>query len=127
MPHWKLFIPLFMLLLAQVACIPPQDCGGVNFTVKGTVKNEQGQPLENVTVRVYNNGSYELPPFDVTVASNSQGYFETEQLYSYGCTEFMINFSSKGYVIQELTYYPHYEAGTPAIPEQLNVVLVQNR
>jgi hypothetical protein len=103
--------------------IPPQDCSGVSFTVKGVVIGENGIPIEGASIRAFNNGSYELPPFDVLARSNQGGYFETESITSFACTEFTIEISASGYQDQSVTYYPPGEDWPDEIPKSLIITL----
>jgi len=105
----------------MIACA--QDCEGVSFTVKGYVLDSSQRPLAGASINVRNQGSFELPPFEVTALSDETGYFETESVYSYACTPFTVEISSLGYVTQTLRYAPPYEAFADELPDEITIQL----
>ena len=105
----------------MIAC--SHDCGGVSFTVKGYVLDSSERPLAGAAIRMWNQGSFELPPFEVTALSDETGYFETESAYSYACTPFTVEISSLGYVSQTLRYAPPYEGFADELPDEITIQL----
>ena len=122
----KAFIPILMLILAILACVPPQDCMGITFGVEGYIVDEADIPIPNAQIRVWNEGSYEKPAFDHTTVSNEDGSFSTESAFSYGCTKFQIEVSADGYESQTRTFYPPANEGLlDELPAILTVQLKQ--
>lgn len=117
-------IPIAILALAAIACV--QDCIGVNFSIRGHVTETTGEPIPEAIINVRNDGSYEQPPFDLTVTSNRDGYFETDSVFSYACTTFEVGVSADGFEPIVETYYPPSEEGlSPILPNELSFILEQ--
>ncbi|MCB9458347.1 MAG: hypothetical protein H6670_01770 [Anaerolineaceae bacterium] len=120
-PFLGIIAVLFIMLFPMLACV--QDCMGVTFRVEGFIVDEQGMPIEGAAIRAWNNGSYGEPPFEFNVASDENGYFQTDNTFSYGCTSFQIDIIADSYVTQTLTYYPPANENTNELPEEITVVL----
>ena len=119
----KAIIPIIMLILAILACIPPQDCMGITFGVEGYIVDEVENPIPNAKIRAWNNGSYEKPAFDHHTTSNEDGSFKTESAFSYGCVSFQVEVSAEGYETQTLTFYPPSEGFDDELPAELTIQL----
>ncbi|MBI5957804.1 MAG: carboxypeptidase regulatory-like domain-containing protein [Chloroflexi bacterium] len=104
--------------------IPPQDCMGTTFSVKGYVTDEDGTAIDGAEINAFNTGSYELPPFNVIAVSDERGYFETPSAYSFACTPFEVRVSAAGYQTQNLTFYPPGEEWPDELPESLTITLI---
>jgi hypothetical protein len=103
--HRLMFVPLLALLMAAMACA--QDCMGITFSVSGYVVDATtGKPIADATIHVWNRGSFERPDFDLYATSSNQGYFQTESVFSYGCTVFQVEVSANAYATQVMTYTP---------------------
>lgn len=112
-----------MLILAALACFPAQDCMAVTFSVAGYVVDADNNPIPNASIRAWNNGSFELPAFELTTTSNADGYFNTDSTFSYGCTSFQIEVAVEGYVTQTLVYYPPAMGFDDELPSEITVQL----
>jgi hypothetical protein len=122
-PRIKMLIPVIALIGAQLACVPPQDCSLSTFRVIGYVKDKAGSPISNATIHAYNGGSYEQPPFDMTVTSGGSGYFETEATSSFACTPFEVVVSAEGYKTHQETFYPPGEEWPHKLPPEVTFTL----
>ena len=115
-------IPVFALLFASLACV--QDCIGASFTVRGQVVDKSGNPVANAQINAWNNGPYERPAFNIMTTSDSSGYFETEKVFSYGCTTFELKIMANGYKPYTTTYYPPAKEGwSPELPTEITITL----
>ena len=122
MSNPKLLLPFFFIALAVMACA--QDCMGVTFAVAGYVVDTEGNPIENATIRVWTNGSFEKPAFEISVSSNTEGYFQTDSIFIYGCTTFKIEIVADSYEAQTFTYYPPSGEGFPdELPARITIEL----
>lgn len=112
-----------MLIIASIACV--QDCMGGTVWVTGYVVDAAtGTPIHNATIRVWNNGSFEVQAFNLNATSNSEGYFETDSAFSYACTAFQVQVSAEGYASTTLTFYPPTAEGWKGeLPSPLRVEL----
>ncbi len=97
---------VFATILAGLACgeIPAQDCMGTNFIVKGYILNSEQEPISDATVRVWSDKSDS--EFDVQVKTDSAGFYETDDLFSFGCYPFQIDVSAEGYEPASVTRVP---------------------
>ena len=115
-------IPIIALFFSSLACV--QDCIGASFSIRGEVVDESGNPVVNAKINAWNNGSYERPAFNVTTSSDSNGYFETEKVFSYGCTTFEVKITADGYSAFTTTYYPPAKEGwSPELPAKIIITL----
>lgn len=123
MPNWfYVFVAIGMLGLASLACV--QDCMGVTFSVQGYVVDETGNPIANAAIRVWNNGAYERPAFDLITTTDADGYFQTDSVFSYGCVSFQVEVFAVGYEIKTLTFYPPANEGwSNELPDEITVQL----
>ena len=120
--NFRLLIPFVFITLSVMACA--QDCMGVTFTVAGYVVDTEGNPIENAHIRVWNDGSFESQAFNMTVISNTEGYFQTDDVFSYGCSAFQIEIAADGYQTQMLKYYPPSGEGfTDVLPAEIIIEL----
>jgi hypothetical protein len=106
-------LPFVILCVVQLACVPPQDCIGTDFRLRGQIVNAQHEPIEGATARIFNNGSYERPAFDTTTVSDEAGYFQMDSVFSYACTEFALEIKGAGYKAFSMDYYPPSSEGWP--------------
>jgi hypothetical protein len=118
----KAIIPIAMLILGILACVP-QDCMGITFWVEGYIMDEADNPISNAEVRAWNEGSYEKPAFDHHTTSNGHGYFKTDGAFSYGCISFQVEVSAEGYETQTLKFYPPSEGFDDELPAELTIQL----
>jgi len=116
-------IPILSLAFATLACIPPQDCGGSDFSVKGQVSNKAGEPVSGATIRAYGYECYEAEAFKFTVASDANGYFESEEIFRFACCEFNVEISAAGYTTRSFVFYPQGEQWPDELPKELVVTL----
>lgn len=98
---------------------------GSTFSVKGTVTTEQDITLAGVEVHAFNKGSFEKPEFNVIAISDEHGYFETESVFSYACSQFQVEISAEGYQKQQLTFYPPGKEFSDELPETLDITLIE--
>jgi hypothetical protein len=115
------FIPLVMLIFAAMACA--QDCLGGSFSVKGYVVDEQNNPIPNARIRAWNNGSFERPAFELDTMSNADGYFDTDSVFSYGCTTFQVEVFAPGFETTTLGFYPPTQGMPDELPSEIIVQL----
>ena len=96
MGRW--IIPLVLLALAQIACIPPQDCMGITATITGLIVDVSGHPVADATVTVYGKSTdYISFPESVTVQTNVDGEFTVDGVFTYECADFYIDVTADGY------------------------------
>jgi hypothetical protein len=118
------FIPLLALTFAAMACV--QDCMGVTFSVKGRVLDKSGNPISNAQIMAWNNGSFERPAFNIGATSDTNGYFDTESAFSYGCTQFQVKVTADGYKAFTTAYYPPAKEGwNNELPPEITITLDQ--
>lgn len=121
--NWQIVLPILSLMMASLACIPPQDCMGTDFSVKGRVRNEAGAPVSGAKIRAYGDECYEAVAFDFTAVSNMNGYFQTEEVFRFACCEFNVEVSAEGYPTQTFVFNPPGEQWPDELPEELIVTL----
>ena len=122
MGNFKVLLPFIFIVLSIMACA--QDCMGVTFSVTGYVVDIEGSPIENAVIRVWNDGSFEKQPFNMIAISNTEGFFETDGVFSYGCTPFQVEINADGYQTQTLRYYPPSGEGfSDVLPREFVVEL----
>jgi hypothetical protein len=103
---------------------PVQDCIGITFAVEGYVVDMEGNPIGGATVRVWNDGEFEQPPFTFDTASESNGYFSSEAAFSYACIPFQVEVDATGYMSINRTFYPPSNEGfTNTLPDELVIQL----
>jgi hypothetical protein len=117
----RIFIPVVALIMAQIACV--QDCMAVTFHVAGRIVDQAGNPVPGATINAYNEGSYELAPFNVTALSDMSGHFETEAATSYACTYFQLVVTAAGFKSYSVTYVPPGEQWPDELPAEMIVTL----
>ena len=117
----RIFVALGMLALAGIACV--QDCYGVTFNVVGTIVNAQDTPIANATIRAWNEGSFERPAFNLNTLSDASGHFSTDNVFSYGCTEFYVEVSAEEFETQTLTFNPPGDSWLNPLPADLLIQL----
>ena len=118
-----IFISIFAVVFAILACIPPQDCSGRDFTIKGQVVDTEQNPIAGATLYAFGNDSFEKPGFDITVITDDLGYFESEPVFRYACSEFAVKITADGYQNQEFTFNPPGEMWPAELPEELLIVM----
>lgn len=119
-------IPLLSLIFASLACIPPQDCSGRDFSVKGKVINEAEEPISGAMMRAHGAKCYEAAAFDFTAVSNENGYFETDGVFRFACCEFDVEVSAEEYATQTFLFNPPGEEWPDELPKELIITLENN-
>jgi hypothetical protein len=122
MSNHKILLPFIFIVLSVMACA--QDCMGVTFAVAGYIVDADGNPIENARIRVWNEGSFGEQTYNMMTVSNSEGYFQTDDVFSYGCSAFQIEIVADGYQPQTLRYYPPSGEGfTDVLPAEISIEL----
>ncbi len=107
-PYSSIYVLLVVLamILTAVACgeFPAQDCMGTNFIVKGYILNSEKEPIPDAMVRIWSDKSDS--EFDVQLKTDSAGFYETDDLFSFGCYPFQIDVSAEGYESASVTRVP---------------------
>jgi nitrate reductase NapE component len=103
--------------------IIPQDCMGITYEIEGFVSDADGIPIADATIRAWNDGSFEKPPFDFQVNTDEDGYFLTSPANSFACTPFQVEVSAEGYETVTLQYYPVGEDFPDELPDVITVQL----
>lgn len=102
--------------------MPAQDCMGNTFDVKGYVTDSQNNPIANASIRVWDEGKYEL-----RALTDERGYFRTESIFSFGCYAFQVEISVDGFESKILSYFPPSEGFTSELPDEITIQLEQMR
>ena len=94
---YRWLIPIIFLALAQIACA--QDCMGITPGITGQVVDAaDGHPIEAATVTVYGNWEDLISfPERITIATNAQGWFTVDDVFTYECATFSIDATAAGY------------------------------
>jgi hypothetical protein len=121
-PIPKLLLFLLPFVLSTFACA--QDCMGTSFVVKGYILDAGGRPISNATVKAWNDGSFEKPAFSLIAVTDANGYFQTDSVFSYGCTPFEVEVAAEGYKAISVEYYPPAGEGWPdELPDEIQITL----
>lgn len=117
--RFHILFAVVMIVAAQVACIPSQDCDSVAIDIQGKVVDQFGQGIPSARVRILNE---EFTKIDMTLITDADGAFEYQNLIVFRCETLTITVSAAGFTNETLQF--HVYAGlTDSLPEFLTLTL----
>jgi hypothetical protein len=101
----SLVIPMVALLVAILACIPPQDCELITRDIAGQVQDQNGNPVSGATVKLdsieHDFGKSGI--VDRTLVTDNEGYFK-QKVSVFRCDSVKFVVSKEGFIEYSVTY-----------------------
>jgi hypothetical protein len=115
-------IALIAILLAVLACIPPQDCQLVNVSISGAVQDESRQPVSGAQISIISNKNTPYRDINLLLASNGKGRFSYKNLSIFQCQILDFEVTAAGFQATKKSFYV-IQGLSESMPSEIKITL----